>query len=154
MARAKKQSAPVQALPEAEARHELITDVIETNYMPYAMSVIISRAIPEIDGFKPVHRKLLYTMYTMGLMTGNRTKSTNIVGTTMKLHPHGIPRQSLIPSVRRSSAAWTKTRWTWCQTTTIPRKSLPCSRPPSRTFWSPPIWVSRSAWHPISARST
>ncbi len=89
MARAKKQSAPVQALPEAEARHELITDVIETNYMPYAMSVIISRAIPEIDGFKPVHRKLLYTMYTMGLMTGNRTKSTNIVGTTMKLHPHG-----------------------------------------------------------------
>ena len=89
MARAKKQSAPAQALPEAEARHELITDVIETNYMPYAMSVIISRAIPEIDGFKPVHRKLLYTMYTMGLMTGNRTKSTNIVGTTMKLHPHG-----------------------------------------------------------------
>ncbi|MBQ4599937.1 MAG: topoisomerase IV [Clostridia bacterium] len=89
MARAKKQSAPAQVLPEAEARHELITDVIETNYMPYAMSVIISRAIPEIDGFKPVHRKLLYTMYTMGLMTGNRTKSTNIVGTTMKLHPHG-----------------------------------------------------------------
>lgn len=89
MARAKKQSAPAPALPEAEARHELITDVIETNYMPYAMSVIISRAIPEIDGFKPVHRKLLYTMYTMGLMTGNRTKSTNIVGTTMKLHPHG-----------------------------------------------------------------
>ena len=89
MARAKKQSVPAQILPEAEARHELITDVIETNYMPYAMSVIISRAIPEIDGFKPVHRKLLYTMYTMGLMTGNRTKSTNIVGTTMKLHPHG-----------------------------------------------------------------
>ncbi|MBQ9132998.1 MAG: topoisomerase IV [Clostridia bacterium] len=89
MARAKKQSAPALALPEAQARHELITDVIETNYMPYAMSVIISRAIPEIDGFKPVHRKLLYTMYTMGLMTGNRTKSTNIVGTTMKLHPHG-----------------------------------------------------------------
>ena len=89
MARAKKQSAPAQVLPEAQARHELITDVIETNYMPYAMSVIISRAIPEIDGFKPVHRKLLYTMYTMGLMTGNRTKSTNIVGTTMKLHPHG-----------------------------------------------------------------
>ena len=89
MARAKKQSVPAQILPEAEARHELITDVIETNYMPYAMSVIISRARPEIDGFKPVHRKLLYTMYTMGLMTGNRTKSTNIVGTTMKLHPHG-----------------------------------------------------------------
>jgi len=79
----------VQNIPEAAARKELITDVIETNYMPYAMSVIISRAIPEIDGFKPVHRKLLYTMYTMGLMTGNRTKSTNIVGTTMRLHPHG-----------------------------------------------------------------
>ncbi len=79
----------MQNIPEAAPRKELITDVIETNYMPYAMSVIISRAIPEIDGFKPVHRKLLYTMYTMGLMTGNRTKSTNIVGTTMRLHPHG-----------------------------------------------------------------
>ncbi len=88
MARTKKQPI-VQNIPEAAARKELITDVIETNYMPYAMSVIISRAIPEIDGFKPVHRKLLYTMYTMGLMTGNRTKSTNIVGTTMRLHPHG-----------------------------------------------------------------
>ncbi len=88
MARQKK--APlVQSLPEAPARDQLITDVIETNYMPYAMSVIISRAIPEIDGFKPVHRKLLYTMYTMGLMSGGRTKSTNIVGTTMRLHPHG-----------------------------------------------------------------
>lgn len=89
MARTKKKSVLVQSLPEAEAKNQLITDVIETNYMPYAMSVIISRAIPEIDGFKPVHRKLLYTMYTMGLMTGSRTKSTNIVGTTMRLHPHG-----------------------------------------------------------------
>ena len=89
MARTKKKTPLIQSLPEAEARNQLITDVIETNYMPYAMSVIISRAIPEIDGFKPVHRKLLYTMYTMGLMTGNRTKSTNIVGTTMRLHPHG-----------------------------------------------------------------
>lgn len=88
MARAKKQ-APAPILPEAEARNQLITDVIETNYMPYAMSVIISRAIPEIDGFKPVHRKLLYTMYTMGLMTGTRTKSNSIAGATMKLHPHG-----------------------------------------------------------------
>ena len=66
-----------------------ITDTLETNYMPYAMSVIISRAIPEIDGFKPSHRKLLYTMYKMGLMTGNRTKSANIVGQTMRLNPHG-----------------------------------------------------------------
>ncbi len=89
MARTKKALPQPSNLPENEARHELITDVIETNYMPYAMSVIISRAIPEIDGFKPVHRKLLYTMYTMGLMTGERTKSTNIVGSTMRLHPHG-----------------------------------------------------------------
>ena len=66
-----------------------ITDTLETNYMPYAMSVIVSRAIPEIDGFKPSHRKLLYTMYKMGLMNGARTKSANIVGQTMRLNPHG-----------------------------------------------------------------
>ena len=66
-----------------------ITDTLEKNYMPYAMSVIVSRAIPEIDGFKPSHRKLLYTMYKMGLLTGGRTKSANIVGQTMKLNPHG-----------------------------------------------------------------
>ena len=66
-----------------------ITDTLEQNYMPYAMSVIISRAIPEIDGFKPSHRKLLYTMYKMGLLTGNRTKSANVVGQTMRLNPHG-----------------------------------------------------------------
>ena len=66
-----------------------ITDTLEVNYMPYAMSVIVSRAIPEIDGFKPSHRKLLYTMYKMGLLTGGRTKSANIVGQTMRLNPHG-----------------------------------------------------------------
>ena len=66
-----------------------ITQTLEKNYMPYAMSVIISRAIPEIDGFKPSHRKLLYTMYKMGLMSGARTKSSNVVGQTMKLNPHG-----------------------------------------------------------------
>ena len=66
-----------------------ITDTLETNYMPYAMSVIVSRAIPEIDGFKPSHRKLLYTMYKMGLLTGARTKSANIVGQTMRLNPNG-----------------------------------------------------------------
>ncbi len=66
-----------------------IASTIETNFMPYAMSVIMSRAIPEIDGFKPSHRKLLYTMYKMGLLTGARTKSANIVGATMKLNPHG-----------------------------------------------------------------
>ncbi len=68
---------------------QVITETLEKNYMPYAMSVIISRAIPEIDGFKPSHRKLLYTMYKMGLLTGNRTKSANVVGQTMKLNPHG-----------------------------------------------------------------
>ncbi len=69
--------------------NQRITDTLEQNYMPYAMSVIMSRAIPEIDGFKPSHRKLLYTMYKMGLLTGARTKSANIVGATMKLNPHG-----------------------------------------------------------------
>ncbi len=68
---------------------EPITVTLEKNYMPYAMSVIVSRAFPEIDGFKPSHRKLLYTMYTMGLLKGPRTKSANIVGQTMKLNPHG-----------------------------------------------------------------
>ncbi len=66
-----------------------ITQTLETNYMPYAMSVILSRAIPEIDGFKPSHRKLLYTMYLMGLLNGAKTKSANIVGQTMRLNPHG-----------------------------------------------------------------
>ena len=66
-----------------------IVSTLEENYMPYAMSVIVSRAIPEIDGFKPSHRKLLYTMYKMGLLTGARTKSANVVGATMKLNPHG-----------------------------------------------------------------
>ncbi len=69
--------------------NQQITYTLENNYMPYAMSVIISRAIPEIDGFKPSHRKLLYTMYKMGLLSGGRTKSANVVGQTMKLNPHG-----------------------------------------------------------------
>ena len=68
---------------------QAISETLELNYMPYAMSVIVSRAIPEIDGFKPSHRKLLYTMYKMGLLKGKRTKSANIVGQTMKLNPHG-----------------------------------------------------------------
>ena len=68
---------------------QAISETLELNYMPYAMSVIVSRAIPEIDGFKPSHRKLLYTMYKMGLLKGSRTKSANIVGQTMKLNPHG-----------------------------------------------------------------
>ncbi len=75
-----------QAAPVIE---QPIIETIEKNYMPYAMSVIIARAIPEIDGFKPSHRKVLYTMYKMGLLTGARTKSANVVGTTMQLNPHG-----------------------------------------------------------------
>ena len=73
----------------AEVLEQPITQTLELNYMPYAMSVIVSRAIPEIDGFKPSHRKLLYTMYQMKLLGGNRTKSANVVGATMKLNPHG-----------------------------------------------------------------
>ena len=73
----------------ADVVEQNITETLETNYMPYAMSVIVSRAIPEIDGFKPSHRKLLYTMYKMGLLNGARTKSANIVGQTMRLNPHG-----------------------------------------------------------------
>src|SRR5699024_1413413 len=73
----------------AEVLEQPITQTLELNYMPYAMSVIVSRAIPEIDGFKPSHRKLLYTMYQMKLLGGPRTKSANVVGQTMKLNPHG-----------------------------------------------------------------
>lgn len=89
MPRKKKEEIPVFEEPEAEITYQPITETIETNYMPYVMSVIISRAIPEIDGFKPSHRKLLYTMYKMGLLTGPRTKSANVVGQTMHLNPHG-----------------------------------------------------------------
>ncbi len=85
----KKKEEIKEILPEAEITIQPITETLEKNYMPYVMSVIISRAIPEIDGFKPSHRKLLYTMYKMGLLTGQRTKSANVVGQTMKLNPHG-----------------------------------------------------------------
>ena len=89
MARKKKIEVVDLKANEALAEPQLITDTLVKNYMPYAMSVIVSRAIPEIDGFKPSHRKLLYTMYTMGLMNKQRTKSANIVGQTMRLNPHG-----------------------------------------------------------------
>ncbi len=89
MAKKKKIEAVNPKENEAPAQIQPITETLVKNYMPYAMSVIISRAIPEIDGFKPSHRKLLYTMYTMGLLTKPRTKSANIVGQTMKLNPHG-----------------------------------------------------------------
>ena len=78
-----------EILPPAPIEIGEISDVVETNYMPYAMSVIVSRAIPEIDGFKPSHRKLLYTMYKMGLMTGQTTKCAKVSGATMNLNPHG-----------------------------------------------------------------
>ena len=86
---AKKKNALSEGTVEAEIRPQPIVETIETNYMPYAMSVIISRALPEIDGFKPSHRKLLYTMYEMGLLNKPRTKSANVVGQTMHLNPHG-----------------------------------------------------------------
>ena len=88
MAKSKKKIETKEIVP-AEVTLQPITDTIEKNYMPYVMSVIVSRAIPEIDGFKPSHRKLLYTMYKMGLLTGHRTKSANVVGQTMRLNPHG-----------------------------------------------------------------
>ena len=89
MAKKTKKSNDIKEIVYAPVQNQIITETIEKNYMPYVMSVIVSRAIPEIDGLKPAHRKLLYTMYKMGLLTGNRTKSANIVGQTMKLNPHG-----------------------------------------------------------------
>ena len=86
---AKKQKKQKKEIVYAPIIYQPITETIEKNYMPYVMSVIVSRAIPEIDGLKPSHRKLLYTMYKMGLLNGARTKSANIVGQTMKLNPHG-----------------------------------------------------------------
>lgn len=95
--RKKKESIPVKKRPVADAYiagagtivDESVTETLKSNFMPYAMSVIVSRAIPEIDGFKPSHRKLLYTMYNMGLLNGSTIKSANIVGRTMQLNPHG-----------------------------------------------------------------
>ncbi|MBO5734877.1 MAG: topoisomerase IV, partial [Clostridia bacterium] len=87
MAKRKKNTEPL--IQAAEPIDVNITHVLESNYMPYAMSVIVSRAIPAIDGFKPAHRKLLYTMYRMGLLTGAKTKCAKVVGQTMMLNPHG-----------------------------------------------------------------
>ncbi len=89
MAKNKKQDIKGLKENESVATVQPITETLEKNYMPYAMSVIVSRALPEIDGFKPSHRKLLYTMYKMGLLKGQKTKSANIVGQTMQLNPHG-----------------------------------------------------------------
>ena len=95
MAKKPNKEIKIKQLPDAYIEgsgvvvQEKITETLEKNYMPYAMSVIVSRALPEIDGFKPSHRKLLYTMYKMGLLTGAKTKSANVVGQTMRLNPHG-----------------------------------------------------------------
>lgn len=89
MAKKKSKQQSVREYHPLEPTSQRITETLRENYMPYAMSVIVSRAIPELDGFKPSHRKLLYTMYKMGLMGATRTKSANIVGQTMKLNPHG-----------------------------------------------------------------
>ncbi len=89
MAKKKETDSKRSVQPPLAPTEQPITETLRVNYMPYAMSVIVSRAIPEIDGFKPSHRKLLYTMYKKGLLNGNRTKSANIVGETMKLNPHG-----------------------------------------------------------------
>ncbi len=89
MAKKKKSDVEMLKANESVPTMQPITETLVKNYMPYAMSVIVSRAIPEIDGFKPSHRKLLYTMYKMGLLNGGRTKSANIVGQTMRLNPHG-----------------------------------------------------------------
>ena len=91
---------------ENRLQQQPITQTLEKNYMPYAMSVIVSRAIPEIDGFKPSHRKLLYTMYRMGLLGGCGTKSANVVGQTMKLNPHGDQAiyETLVRLTRGNSA--------------------------------------------------
>ena len=120
-----------------------ITATLEENYMPYVVSVVKSRAIPEIDGFKPSHRKLLYTMYKMGLLSGAKTKSANIVGQTMRLNPHGdmairrgrsasiiraiwrlplpgIPRRSWTRSVRKFLPISIKKWWILSIITTVP----------------------------------
>ena len=95
----------------AEVLEQPITETLESNFMPYAMSVIVSRAIPEIDGFKPSHRKLLYCMYKMGLLTGSRTKSANIVGATMHYNPHGDA--AIYDTMVRLSRGYGALPWRW-----------------------------------------
>ena len=135
MAKRTKKDAPVDRdenpnahiMGAGEVVQQHITDTLEVNYMPYAMSVIMSRAIPEIDGFKPSHRKLLYTMYKMGLLNGARIKSANIVGRTMQLNPHGdsaiyddTRKQNSKRSPRNCSGTSIKTPSTSSTTTTPP----------------------------------
>ena len=139
----------------ADVVEQNITETLETNYMPYAMSVIVSRAIPEIDGFKPSHRKLLYTMYKMGLLTGARTKSANIVGQTMRLNPHGdaaiydtMVRLSkgygalLHPTRRATSARSIRATWRGRPADTPRRSSRPSAPNSSATSTLIPLILS------------
>ena len=124
---------------------QTITATLDENYMPYAMSVIVSRAIPEIDGFKPAHRKLLYTMYKMGLMTGSRTKSANIVGQTMRLNPHGDQAiyETMVRLAKGNEALlhpFVDSKGNFCP-------------PPIPTCWCPPIRALPWAWPARSAAS-
>ena len=153
---------------------QAISETLEINYMPYAMSVIVSRAIPEIDGFKPSHRKLLYTMYKMGLLNGSRTKSANIVGQTMKLNPHGdaaiyetmvrlargnetllhplVDSKGNFGKVYSRDMAYAAHRYT---TITMAQcRSPSCCPPHSPIFWSTLIWALPWVWHPTSVLST
>ena len=135
----------------AEIVEQPITETLEINFMPYAMSVIMSRAIPEIDGFKPSHRKLLYTMYKMGLLNGSRTKSANIVGQTMRLNPHGdsamgrcsiplwIPRATL---VRPIPGIWPMQRPDTPRPSWTP-SARSCSGISTATLWT--LWTTTTA---------
>ena len=173
----------VEILSAGEVLESAITDTLETNYMPYAMSVIVSRALPEIDGFKPAHRKLLYTMYEMGLLKGNRTKSANIVGSTMHLNPHGdaaiydtmvrMGRSNeslLVPFVDSKGnfgkaysrdMAYAAARYTEAKLEPVCDEPTTTARPPSRRccpshsrrFSQTTRWASPSVWRPISAPS-
>ena len=139
----------------AQVLEQPITETLELNYMPYAMSVIVSRAIPEIDGFKPSHRKLLYTMYQMKLLGGSRTKSANVVGATMKLNPHGdaaiydtmvrlsrgygallhplVDSKGNFGKVYSRDMAWAASRYTRCGWIPSARS---CSGTSTRTRWT------------------
>ena len=131
----------------AQVKEQPITETLESNYMPYAMSVIVSRAIPEIDGFKPSHRKLLYTMYRMGLLSGGRTKSANIVGTTMKLNPHGDA--AIYETMVRLSKGWTRS--ILLTTMTVRSKSRFYFPLLSRMSWSRQTQALQSVWQARSA---
>ena len=152
---AKKKTDEPKVYKEHPSVDQRITDTLRENYMPYAMSVIVSRAIPEIDGFKPSHRKLLYTMYKMGLLNGNRTKSANIVGQTMKLNPHGdaaiyetMVRLTRGNEARATSARYTRAIW-HTPRRVIPRPSWMRSVPSCSAISTPTRWI---LWITMTAR--